>query len=117
MNPMHKTNNKVMELWRKVTWSMDRSDEFYSDADKKWLSRNIALLITFFEEADRYRAKRKTTSQRKIAHDLRWDTAIRDDDEHFKIKNAGIALLAHVYNEYVGFRYFTTLPRKPFEDK
>ncbi|MCW8960165.1 MAG: hypothetical protein OQK29_01295 [Ignavibacteriaceae bacterium] len=110
-------NNKVVELWRKVTWSMDNSDEYYSDADKRWLSRNIALLITFFDEADIWRARGKKRSQRAIAHGLRWDTAVKDDSEHFKIMNAGIALLAHVYNDYAGSNYFKTLPRKPFESK
>ena len=117
MNPMKNYNDKVMTLWRHVLHAMDNSDEDYSDADKKWLSRNIALLITFFDEADKFRKRKQPRSQRLIAHELRWDTAVRDDDEDFKIINAGITLLAHVYNDYAGEKYFTILPRKPFEDK
>lgn len=117
MNSMQKTNDKVMNLWRRITHAMDNSEEEYTDADKRWLSRNIALVITFYERADKVRATNRKISQRKIAHELRWDTAIRDDNEHFKILNAGIALLAHTYNDYVGYEYFTVRPRIPFEDK
>jgi hypothetical protein len=109
--------DKVAELWRKVVHAMDNSSEFYSDADKRWLSRNIALLITFYKEADQWRSTGQKRSQRAIGHQLRWDSAICDDDEHFKIKNAGITLLAHTYNDYIGDVYFTVYERKPFEDK
>jgi hypothetical protein len=95
---------------------MDNSDELYTDADKRWLSRNIALVITFYERADKVRTKNRKISQRKIAQDLRWDTAIRDDNEHFKILNAGIALLAHTYNDYVGYEYFSVRTRIPFDE-
>ena len=116
---MNKQNvrDKVADLWRKVVHAMDNSSEFYSDADKRWLSRNIALLITFYDQADKVRSTGRKISQRKIAQDLRWDTAVKDDSEHFKIMNAGIALLAHTYNDYIGKPYFKVLPRKPFEDK
>ncbi len=118
MNKMQRTNDKVMNLWRRICHAMDNSDELYTDADKRWLSRNIALVITFYDAADKVRViKKRKISQRKIAQDLRWDTAIRDDNEHFKILNAGIALLAHTYNDYVGYDYFTVRPRIPFEDK
>lgn len=109
--------DKVADLWRRVLWAMDNSNELYSDADKRWLSRNISLLITFYQKADAIRSTGRKVSQRKLAHEIRWDSAIKDDSEHFKIMNAGVALLAHTYNDCVGHAYFKVLPRKPFEDK
>ncbi len=112
-----RTNDKVMNLWRKLSWVMDNSEEGYSNADKKWLSRNIALLITFYDQADKIRNSGRKISQRKLGHDLRWNTAVRDDSDDFKIINAGITLLAHTYNDFIGDEYFTVNARKQFEEK
>ena len=104
-----------MRLWHNINKAMDNSvDDDYTDDDKKWLSRNIALVIMFFKEADKWRAQGKKISQRKIGHDLRWCTDAHDDSEHRKILNAGITLLAHVYNDCLNDKYFKVYPRKPF---
>ena len=105
--------DKVADLWRHILWSMDNSDEYYSDADKRWLSRNIALVIVFFEAADRYRSRGKKISQRFIAHELRAYTDA-NDDSNYKILNAGVTLMAHVYNDRLKSKYFTTYGRVPF---
>lgn len=45
MNKMQQTNDKVMKLWRRIRHAMHNSEEEYTDADERWLSRNIALVI------------------------------------------------------------------------
>lgn len=105
--------DKVAELWKHICWSMTNSDELYSQGDRAWLSRNIALVIVFFESADRKRSAGKKESQRKIAHDLRAYTDA-NDDSNFRILNAGVTLMAHVYNDCLETKYFTVYERQPF---
>lgn len=111
---MNNFNDKVANLWRKVTWSMDNADEHYSPEDKKWLSNSISLLIVFFDEANKRRAARISDSAKKIIEDLRSETKVSDCSKRFQIDNTGTSLLAHVYNDTVGMEYFQRKARTPF---
>lgn len=114
MNKMHEMNNKVMILWRKILWSMDNADENYSGHDKQWLSRSIALVILFFDEADKRRKAGIEDSAKKIIEDLRSSTKVGDCSKRFQIDNTGTSLLAHVYNDTIQAEYFFRKSRDPF---
>lgn len=113
---MNKQNvkDKVADLWRSILWSMDNSDECYSDADKRYLSQSIALVIVFFDEANTRRYKGVNHSAKKIIEDLRAKSAVGDCSDRFKICNTGTALLAHVYNDVTKTKYFDVKTRHPF---
>ena len=107
-------NDKVMCLWHRVLKAMDTSSEPYSDADKRYLSQSIALVIVFFDEANARRYYNVKHSAKKIIEDLRAKSAVGDCSDRFKICNTGTALLAHVYNDVTKTKYFDVKTRHPF---
>lgn len=106
--------NKVADLWRLILWSMDNSEDDYSDHDKQWLSRSIRLVIVFFNEADNRRKHGRKSSAKQIIEDLRESRKVSDCSTKFMIDNTGTSLLAHVYNDVIKQDYFKTKTREPF---
>ncbi len=94
-----------------LTAAMKLSKEDYSKHDKKGIDKNIALVIGFFQEANKHRFRGFKKTQKWLIEDLRANTSARDTDRVFKINNDCIALLAHLYNDCLPKKYFRTKTR------
>ncbi len=109
--------NTAVNFMKRIDNAMNTSSEYYSVGDRVWIGKNINLVIRFFQETntDRTDKSRPFRSQRTIGRFLREQTNAKDSSKSFKIMNAGITLMAHLFNDYSRVKYFKTLARTPFD--
>jgi hypothetical protein len=72
-----------------------------------WMSHNRPIWEAFCELADLMRQRRDRWSARAILHVLRWQSALRENnDAEFKINNRWSAPMGRLYNRMHNVQFF-----------